>query len=70
MFKHPLHPAERPGAGRGRFAASQRAEEAHHPDRALAGGVPVHVGRGRSSAALLQNCIRHLAAPVQVCHPF
>lgn len=70
LFKHRLRPAECPGAGRVRFAASQREEETHHPDGALAGGVLVHAGRGWSPAALLQNCIRHFTAPVQVWHPF
>lgn len=44
LFNHGPHPAERPGAGCVRSAAGQCEEEAHHPDGALAGGVPVHVG--------------------------
>lgn len=44
LLNRRLHPAERPGAGRVRSAAGQREEEAHHPDGALAGGVPVHAG--------------------------
>lgn len=53
--------------GRVLCAEQQYKKETHHPDRPLAGGVPVHVGLHQSSAALLQDGVRDAAAPVQVC---
>lgn len=68
-FKSSLGASERSRAGCVCPAEEQREEEAHHPDGALDGGVPVHVGLYWSLAALLQNCVRHPASAVQVCLP-
>lgn len=68
-FMSSLGASERSGAGCACPAEEQREEETHHPDGALDGGVPVHVGLYWSLAALLQNCIRHPASAVQVWLP-
>lgn len=60
-------PSERPGAGCVCGAEQESEEEAHHPDSALAGGVPVHAGLCRTSAALLQDSTGNAAPPLQVC---
>lgn len=59
--------AERSGAGRGSCAEKQYEKAAHHPDRSLAGGVPLHAGLHWSSAALLQIRFGHAAPLLQVC---
>lgn len=45
-----------------RSAEQKREEEAHHPDCAVAGGVPVNVGLHWSFVDLLQDCIGHTAS--------
>lgn len=61
-----LYPSERSSPWCMRSAKQKREEEAHHPDCAVAGGVPVHVGRCWSFVDLLQDCLGYIAPAVQV----